>query len=214
MLLASIPKSGTNLFRVAMFNYLAHLKGDLEPKTYDDLVAAFPNQFADYIKNNQETPNREYLPETYSDFVYGHSVGSGSKLAGPLIGLYRNPLDQLVSAYFYFYTRNGSTKAHPRDIIEERAPRFTRPYKRLHELQSDGRALLLSYEDMIERPADCIAKAADFYKLPVSDELAYMAAEHSSMKRAKQFEDENGHMHTRDRDKAKRLIGKKKPVCP
>ncbi|MFC4725041.1 sulfotransferase domain-containing protein [Glycocaulis abyssi] len=208
MLLASIPKSGTNLFRVAMFNYLAHLKGDLEPKTYDDMIAAFPNEIANYKKGDEKKPNRQYLPEKYSDFVYGHAITAACKLTGPIIGLYRNPLDQLISAYFYFYTRNNSNTSHPRDIIEERTPRFIRPYKRMREMEAGGRALLLSYEDMIERPSDCIARAADFYKLPVSDELASMAAEHSSIKRAKKFEDENGHMHTPNRSKAKKLIGK------
>lgn len=208
IILVSIPKSGTNMFRVALFNYLCHLKGDLSAKTYDDLRDCFPNNFKTYNKETP-TPPLMQLPSGYSDFIYGHSINAAQCFDGPIIGLYRNPLDYLISAYHYFYAQRHSNHRHPREIVGERLPQFIGSILKLRDLEKSGRALLISYECMIERPSEGLEKAIEHYDLPLQRDLIPLACEHASMKRARDFEDMHGFLHADDRQKvtAERVPG-------
>ena len=137
LVLNSIPKSGTNYFRIFLANYLS-LLSDPEMKqnvTYAQTSELFPNLTDDYIKGIQVPPNPLVNSVTaYKDFVYSHRVVS-PKRCKPYrsfaIYLYRNPLDVMVSRYYYKVAHRPFQKSsirNPPDMAKEYIQQYINRY--------------------------------------------------------------------------------------
>ena len=195
LILLTVPKSGTNLFRILMANYLAHLEGDLRRKTYQDLVARFPNTLEDYVLGKQKIASP---PAGIRDFIYQHGTvtyDANPIFPGPVVAVVRNPLDYLISAYHFFFAtllELRNQHQHPFEIVDAYLPLLTDGYQAFRRLD----CLLLHYEDLFERPAETFSKAVEYYGLEVKPELIELAVRHSSMSAAKEYENVAGPMHT------------------
>ena len=141
IVLSSIQKSGTNYFRRMMANYLMILyQGREEPVTYDEFHnEIFPNIRNAYLEEGKayRSPHPVMRHTPYTDFVYGHKTTFLEYCRGPVVFLYRNPLDNIVSMYFFRWKNRAHRQdmfEHPRDVIDRILPDLAARYAFFRDL--------------------------------------------------------------------------------
>lgn len=231
LLLNSMQKSGTNYLRLMLTNYLYNI-GKSNPKmiSYDEMHnTIFPNVrddvFRGYATKKQagfHFPGGVRFDGNFWDFTYDH----GSILdnfpfrmfsrARRTILLYRNPLDLLVSRYYYFYHNrpdstwegNAEVVESPADLIPHFLPEFSNRYKSmLREANRNARSILISYENLIDRPRAILSTLITFCGIDPDMNLVDFAVESSSRKKVKEEERRTGSpIHTPYNSSAKSFI--------
>jgi hypothetical protein len=208
--LISIPKSGTNLFRVLFYNYMCKLSGDETLKNYDHLTSDFPNTVENYVRLNVKKVNKIILPKPYSDFTYTHNIRDAKNcMSPPYIGLYRNPFDFFVSYYFFKYKTRLNPSAEvssPADLIDLRLNYFIDRFKKLKKLEKENKLILLSYEELFENGTEQLRKVTEWLDIPFDRSMAQLSTIHSSIDKAKEFENKVGYFHTKDRSNAHKIF--------
>lgn len=200
----SIPKSGTNYCKAFLANYLNLHYGVTTGRTsHGDMRKMFPNFRVTYIQGGPYIAPAAVLSHTqYRDIVHGHSTQLLQFFAGRLIFLYRNPLDVIVSRYFYSY-KNRPEKAdvveHPRDIIDTILDEYIAHF---HFMRDFGRrranSLRLCYEDILEFPETTFQTLLNWLNIPVTQAHLRASLEFSSFQASRQEEVASGPIHATD----------------
>lgn len=156
IIVSSIPKSGTHYILFLLANYLRiHFEGADAPVTPKMLDELFPNT----LRNKPVAAHGQSLARKAgaADIIWGHHykylrVSSARKI----IFLYRNPLDQIVSNYFYatrLKTMEQTDALYGKsmeDAVAILAHRYGRDYS-FHKRNLLGRqAMPLSYEILMQ----------------------------------------------------------------
>ena len=148
LVLNSIPKSGTNWLRLLIVNYVSFSLGR-HRLSYDDLLAEFScREYIATEKIDLATSTMSLAKASgFRHFLYGHSIAClAERRWSKCIFLYRNPLDVLISRFYYSYYYRKNLKrlyTHPSELISEVIPPFVRQYK--HMTQIPG-IIVVSYE--------------------------------------------------------------------
>lgn len=123
--LSSTPRSGTHWFRHIFVNYLfMYYEGIEELVTFRQIVDYFPNSRENIIKGIKPLmkPHPIITKAGYRNFLYGHGYHwFFPTSAKRVLFLYRNPLDFLVSWYYYRYKNDINHVCpydHPREVID------------------------------------------------------------------------------------------------
>ena len=145
----TIPKSGTNYLRLLLTNYFYNIQeGHNSNKEFSNVDyfkmhgEIFPNIRSAVVngKNKYKVAGLKIKGEgdtLYSDFLYDHGSWMEkppfSKFFRPKkeILLYRNPLDILISRFYYFFKdRYGAEDehSHPRELIDDYIPQYAQDF--------------------------------------------------------------------------------------
>lgn len=195
-LLAGIRKSGNTYLRFLLGNYAA-LRDDpgRGPLSYPELTARL----------GETLGWREVTPPLSRDqglgalgikrFYYTHHAYTRVYEGLKVVSVYRNPLDYLVSFYFYKYAgRPGLETAYagPQALLFQ-LDHFFAEYTSFVGTP----ALRVAYEDLYERPAQQLRRVLEFFGAPeIDDALIAGAAAHSAQDVIRAEEERSGPIHS------------------
>lgn len=133
---------------------------------------------------------QKYTP--YRHLIHTHSHGSKMKLyirlnrGARYILLYRNPLDNLISSYFYHFKYRpelAEQYKHPREIIDWKLPVFIKQYNYQKAMsERNVNAVQVSYESLYQDKANTFAGILEFLGIPVKEDAVELAVDFSSLK--------------------------------
>ncbi len=193
LLLNSMMKSGSHYFMSVLANYL-HYKY-LQATDRLDFVA-----MKELIWNVNEEKSKELKiikEETgYSAFIWQHfNPFIKYSNAKKIIHLYRNPLDIIISRYYYDYVNRlnyDSPVNSPSDIIEIILKEYILHYRSIDEIKEKEKVLKIAYESLILRPVETFEKALDFLGIEKDVKILKNAIEASSQEKVKEDEKKRG----------------------
>ena len=201
LILATTPRSGTNYMQFLFANYINLLSGTSDgPVDANTKNAMLPNTWAAaYVrqKNFQTpTPNLELiglddLVATHTQYQNPHWNNS------KVLHIYRNPLDFVVSTYYYVYeyrTSRVGTMANPVDVMDNHLEAYADVYRSFREAARSGNRHLLrvSYEDLVTYPAATFRIILRWLGLEADISLVGQATQLSSMESIRKLEDRDG----------------------
>lgn len=110
------------------------------------------------------------------------------------ISLYRNPLDFIVSIFYYKYKNRGVNVAHPREVLVKELKQWVYLYNQQLSLKRKygDKVLLLSYEELYRNPKRSFSRIIDFLQVPFDKdalEFALDASSSNSLKNEEKKED-------------------------
>lgn len=193
----SIPKSGTNLTKLLLANYLnLYYGGRTDVTTYDEMHEEMFYADAQVKKLDKSSkPGKGQILQRHTPYRHlVHTHGHGPMMAGYIranrngrfILLHRNPLDNMVSSFFYHYKLRPETAqvySHPREIIDIKLPLFIRCYNYQKKVAaSNDNVMRVSYEDLYRCKGRTFAGILDFLDIPVEQEKVDQAVDFSSIK--------------------------------
>lgn len=202
--IGTIQKSGTHWMRFFITNY-ARILADpsvRRPVSYMELLD-------NYYGNNRWQVFRE--AEKYrepaallrsfniSDVAMQHFRADFDPLVftpGPKIMLFRNPLDYVVSLYYYNIkqrSKNRHKADHPRDVMVPMLEEYCRHFVALSSYRRHPEALIAAYEDLKRDPWSNFKKVITFLKLPYDEDAVERALEMSDIKAIRALEERDGH---------------------
>lgn len=203
VVLQSIPKSGTNYFGLFMVNYLSKLSGNKENlvnKHYRELLKHEPTreQYLVYDKKFDIKKKEVLKPYWFDYFHMTHTTAFFEFFEGRMVHLYRNPLDNLISRYFFTIKyRKGRENSmnHPREYIEEWVVDYARLYSTMKEFsRKNSNILRISYESLMVDPVNVFAICVKHCKLEVNYDALISSIKASSFKSVRKDEEQNGNI--------------------
>lgn len=207
LLLRTMHKSGTNFLRLLLSNYLYNLgKNTFELVEYDQVhFDFFPNVRMHVIQKKvayQRPSDSHFIKKLgFSDFIYDH----GSELdfdpnlhAKKTIYLYRNPLDLMISQYYYFFENRVDANHsidHPRYLIDTNLPSFCKYYNLMLKRSESfpEKYKVISYESIKEKTEETFSDIIKFIGLKFDASLVDFSIEAASIKQVKKTEAKLGH---------------------
>ncbi|MBL4651424.1 MAG: sulfotransferase domain-containing protein [Flavobacteriales bacterium] len=214
IVLRSMQKSGTNYLRLILTNYFYNLdkikKDNHEyiEVDYDRMhFESFPNirhmvfdGKSDYTAPQVNIYDKEKYK--YSDFMYDHfcildeSPFSAFVKPKKMIMIYRNPLDVLISRYYFYYKNrenSDQTYKHPRELINEYIPNYIHIYKWMKQYSSENpNTILITYEELKLFPEETITSVLNHLNITVDQELIRFSLMASSIDKVKETEKKRG----------------------
>ncbi len=203
-ILNTIPRSGTNRFKLFLANYLVLLRDQNRdsPVGYHEMMnTIFPNLRDEYIGGIKpyRRPSCSLLaPYGYTDFTHSHSTRFLEHYRGRMIFLYRNPLDHVISLFYYRYkyrSHRAHLFDHPRQIVDETLRGYARHFRFFDRPAIVRRTLRLTYEDMMQRPLDVFRSALEWWCIPVNDSILPLAVDRSDIRHVQAEEKRHGPIH-------------------
>jgi len=195
----TLMKSGTTFTLLFLSNYISYLKGEREHVSYDQMQQKFIlHSLEDRIKNidlndfiriNSKLCKEIAIPPIIHTHIF---IESEQWLKN--ISLYRNPLDFIISSYFYFYINRGARINHPRMIMIPMIENFATVYNHQIALKKEfpGKTIQISYEDLKVSPENEFKKMIRFLEIPLNTNAMSFALDNSSPKKIKEMEKERG----------------------
>ncbi len=193
----TLMKSGTTYSLLFLSNYLNLIYGDGKRVSYDQMQENFFFHSSERRLKSKDLgvliENRRKISKDIPSIIHTHE-----KIEHALwlknISLYRNPLDYIVSYYFYFLKKRGKSIKHPRKIIEDRLTKFIKVYnfQKELEMQFPERSLRFSYEELMADPFKIFSEMIKFLELDYNEDLINQSMEFSSKKSVQEMEKERG----------------------
>ena len=209
IILITIPKSGTIYFRLLLTNYLHCLYvQDNIPIGYSEMHnEIFPNVWDEVVRNKHyklNAPNEIIKRTGYNDFQYSHEFPYIEFIRNSkIIFLYRNPLDFIVSYYFYKKDRLNVNVHHrivntdsPNEIpsIDYGLDYFTWAYSKIkNRLSNKNNVLKICYENLLRKPITTMEAVLSFLQIDIHNDKIERAVEFSSKKYIIKEEEKLGH---------------------
>ena len=186
ILLSGYPKSGNTWLRFMIFNYLELLDNK---KLNETISFNFLNQ----IQSNVLEKGLE-LKYKKNDLIFyrTHSPYSRCyKLFDVLIFIHRNPLDTLISAYYYYFKRELPFHAFPKKLrnklkdIDFFVLYNFKKWLIYYNKSVSVADVIVNYSDLKSDPFSQMKKIFIKLKLPLKDELIKKTVKLSSFKNIK-----------------------------
>jgi hypothetical protein len=201
LILATTPRSGTNYMQFLFANYLKLLSGTSDgPVDANTKNSMLPNTWAaSYISQKSfQTPTSNLKLIGLDDLVATHTRyqdphWNNSKV----LHIYRNPLDFVVSTYFFVYeyrTSRVGNMANPVDVMDNHLGAYADVYRSFREAARSGNRNLLrvAYEDLITYPAATFRIILRWLGLEADISLVELATQLSSTESIRKLEDRDG----------------------
>jgi hypothetical protein len=204
IILNSIHKSGTTYFRLIFANYLKlYYDKTQQLVTYKEMQSnILPNERDGcFLKKNKTKnyikPIDKVIRNTkYEDLIYGHSYKYLEYCKGKIVSLHRNPLDIIVSRYFYSWEYRADKEnpyTSPLDVIDIVLDKFIVHYNFIKNLSSKKDNILrLSYEMMKIDPFITFNIVLNWLNIPLDSKKLSKAIEFSDIKNVRLEEKVNG----------------------
>lgn len=216
IVLNTIPKSGTTLVSVIFANYMnLSLGGPDQPVSLKDLHTVFvPNSREMLIQGGNTKPPHPFFASTrYKDIFYSHSYRFLEFCQGPVVFLYRNPLDYLVSLYFYNLRFGGNNfqKEPFASVGEALVPalnEFANHFCYMEALFGRRRVFPIAYENLTSATDSVISVLFDWLGLPIQAGRLQRAIELASMDNLRKLEQNEGTFNSESRPSSMFRSGK------
>ncbi|MEZ5034975.1 MAG: sulfotransferase domain-containing protein [Chitinophagaceae bacterium] len=195
----TLMKSGTTYTILFLSNYINFVYGDKKPVNFDSANKQFcihgietkillPN-IGELKKNNKIST----LLPSYNLIFSTHQFIKNN-IAKKIVCLQRNPLDILISRYYFHYLKRGIKLSHPRELIKTILPQIAWHISKQNEIYKKDKenVLIIAYEDLITDPKKTFIKLIDFLNLNFVQEGLDFAIENSSKKKVIEMEKERG----------------------
>lgn len=204
IILNSIHKSGTTYFRLIFANYLKLYYDETSTLvTYKEMQSRIiPNErdgcfFKKNSTKKYREPDDKVIRNTkYRDFIYGHSYAYLEYCQGKIISLHRNPLDTIVSRYFYSWANRPEKESRynsPRDVIDIVLNKYIAHYNFLKKLsEKKSNILRISYEMMILNPFVTFNIVLNWLNIPIDRDKLEKAIDFANIKNVRKEEEMNG----------------------
>ena len=198
IVLNSIKKSGTTYFRYILGNYISLLNApDADPVSYRDIDEnLFPNEKQFRLPLRYKMPAKEMKEFPYRDIYRTHMYECLKFSKARIIFMYRNPLDQIVSWFYYRYKYRPKTQnlyRSPKEIVSFALPEYIGHYNYMLALcRENPRAIAISYESLIRSPFDTTYIVLNWLDAPVNVALLKLAIERSSFENVRKEEEQMG----------------------
>ncbi len=205
----TVAKSGTNLLKFLLCNYLrVRQQGATSPVSYDDMhCRAFfvdrqilgEDSNCDFRKPLNPLPghtNYRYYIHTHNEKI-ARELAKRDRLRCRYILQYRNPLDTMISSYFYHYRhRRGSENEFPKPAhyMETWCRRWCGTYRVqewIKERQGDN-ALRVSYEDLFRDQRRTFTTVLAFLGIEIDERALKGAMDFSTLDVVRQQEADRG----------------------
>ena len=191
ILLFGYPKSGNTWIRFLIYNYINLLLNSDEQQTvtYDRLNA---------LQNNIMDRGTIFLPEKGFPFIYRtHKIYKKSyNLFDVRIFIHRNPLDTLISSYYFFKDRKVPFLDDPQNIREKLHDiDFYVLYKinswiNFYDTSIKHSDFVINYSELKQDTETVFSELLKFLDWDFDDELMRKAIDISSFKKIKTMGDE------------------------
>lgn len=195
----TLMKSGTTYSLLFLANYLNYIGGGRNGISYDEMQSKYILHSLDIqICRNNLTPFLNMKKESkgiedYPNIIHTHSFIE-TDLWLKNISLYRNPLDYIVSSYYYWYINRGKNVEHPMVVYKEILNHFIKTYNHQKQLKSNYayKVLQISYESLIKQTNEVFSQMIKFIELPYDARGIEHAILFSSKKEVKKMEQQRG----------------------
>jgi hypothetical protein len=184
VLLSGYPKSGNTLFRFVYFNLL----NQIEPFYEGDISFDVLNEVQLHTVESSETSKPTY--EAYPLFIRTHLNYLDPFSNLNLVYVYRNPLDCMVSMY-YFKEKYRTWRKEKKSFKNSLRVYFPEWCYHLKSYESKA-DIFLSYESMYRHPFEAFKDAFLKLGLEFSDEQLKTAIQLSSFKNVRAIEEKFG----------------------
>jgi hypothetical protein len=204
LLLNSITKSGAHYIKFFITNYVTLLTEDREERVaYQEMNEIFPNVYREYYLLDNKPyirPSKKSIFEKigFSDFTHCHSTTFLDIFPGKTVFLYRNPLDNIVSRYYYSYKNRPAREHlynHPREVIDQFLDQYMQQFDRIKQIRKTVPILMVDYENLTRYPQAVFSAIINWYDLPLNVSVLKKAIAFSDIKAIKKEEKEGGAIH-------------------
>ncbi len=196
----SLMKSGTTYSALFLSNYFNYVYGDKKGVDFDHMNKAY---CIHSLESNLQANNITQLLSKsafhtsdiagYQAFFTTH-VPIHSGLFKKNISLIRNPLDYIISSYYFHYVNRGRYKMHPINIAQKRIRDFARTVEHQNQLKENypDKVLQMRYETLVTQPEESFKQMIQFLDLEFDDKGIEIAMHNSSKKKVKEMEAQRG----------------------
>jgi len=172
--LSTLPKSGTHYSHHFLVNYLRRLVADTDETLFEKYaLEQYPNRRYDYINRGVPYRTTGPLPPGVRDIVFQHGFASLEEFPGWIIAQTRNPLDFIVSQFYYRHQARIDPQFHVSGIgavVENYAVRWAQAYRAFEALERRDRKLLhVRYEALVAEPGGVFREMLRFVGQPIVD---------------------------------------------
>ena len=198
----TLMKAGTTYTALFLSNYFNYIFGDKQPVDFDTMNKNFCiHSFMGKIKQHKIRVADLYKTNYFFSKRLGGYEGmftTHEEIKGALwqkcICLNRNPLDYIISSYFFHYVNRGIKLEHPRKILQEKIHEFSKVVASqvaLKEKHGD-KVLIASYEDLTTNSSDVFRKIIGFLDLQFDPDAFDFALKYSSKDSVQKMEKKRG----------------------
>ncbi|MDO8302325.1 MAG: sulfotransferase domain-containing protein, partial [Sedimentisphaerales bacterium] len=132
----------------------------------------------------------------YESFFYRHGSYMIDRAVYPTIRLHRNPLDFIVSWFFYRYkSRDDKTYLEAKESVESTAAIYARHVGKWYASPKNNEHFTLHYEELVTAPFDTFIRVLTYLKAPIDESALRKAIDASSFDRVRANEVNNGAIH-------------------
>ncbi len=196
LLFYSQVKSGTTYTVIFLINYINEIyELGLDHKGIFDILPYFhctaqtvkKTSAANLIEKQSKLAPKEKLP------LFIHTHIPISDFSDKRVLLTRNPLDYLVSSYFFFYINQGK-EVKIEKIWKRRIDKYIRnekEFQKIIENQPES-SILIKYEDLVSKPLIVFTQIIKHFELPLDPIKVQLAINKSQKKEIINIEKSGG----------------------
>lgn len=193
----TLMKSGTTYSLVFLANYLNNIYGDKSLVNFDRMQSDFFLHSADNQVNKSHIGelinNKNKISDKIPTIVHTHTMIQSS-LWAKNISLSRNPLDYIISCYFFHHINRGEHIDHPRIVMGKMLKTFIETYTNQINItkKHPEKSILKSYEELMQSPQEVFTEIIHFLGLEYNEEAVIQSMENASKKNIKKMEETRG----------------------
>lgn len=204
ILLLTHQKAGTHWLRYFFANYVRLLANPdtSEAVSYRELQDELEPNRPSYIivgRRAYTDPDPRWGSIGFRDFMFDHvgkQLHPAHLFLGPRILLHRNPLDYLISIFFYNYEYRKASAgrySHPREVMNRELAGYCAAYKQLVRLRTDtARDYWISYESLWRDPSAQFSSMVQWVAGKVDEAALARAVDYSDVTVVRRSEEARG----------------------
>ena len=212
LLVATMQKSGTYWLLSLLGQYIHN--SIIQKEGYENIsIEKFKTT---YLRNYRvmgttqqyKDPNPDIKKIGFTDIIYQHVYPFTQDIhhfLGKKIVLHRNPLDFIVSSYYYFDIQDNRSSKHScipslNNAVVFYAHEFSRIYAYINALQKQSKQIYsLSYEQLKKDTKKEFSSLIKWLDLSLDESLVDFSINEASIKNVKKFEQEKGKLVTHEK---------------
>ncbi|MDT9234645.1 MULTISPECIES: tetratricopeptide repeat protein [Limnospira] len=191
--LYSLMKSGTTYTLMVLANYIARISGANKDIDFDSMKNYGIIHGLNVYELLKDKTMIEYLLNLKTDWQIYHTHIYVEADFKKVIMLTRNPLDFIISSYFFHFKNRGKDQ-ELHEVIDSRLKHFCTTYLCQKKLSRDypEDSILIKYEDLITETHTVFTKIIHHLNLDFNDNLLQLSIDACSVSKVKNMEQRYG----------------------
>lgn len=186
-----------------MANYINILSGeDAGPLDIEDVFKRFVMNRRDRIlrKFVAAEPHPFFKKTRYHDLTPSHGTRFIRMCPGRIVFLYRNPLDQLVSWFYFRYKWETQNNTLSREIIDSALDHYIGQFNLMMGLRGKRHILPVAYESLMMAPLNTLMTVLAWLDFPIDVTAMDRALAYSDKRQVKKYEENVGILNQSGRE--------------